>query len=136
VLQWIRLIWGKRGEMMILKSLLKWIIPFGPLWNMGTSTKNQNKIRIKSEQILKYIAIYCLLVWYATVVHKIPSLEGTFYTFGLVWYFCLSSQKIKILTALYKQISIEQVVSFHESFGEHAKSWYSNNQTRHLEEHF
>ncbi len=44
------------------------------------------------------------------MVHKISSVEGNLFTFGLVYYFCPGSQKINFLTAQYKRISNEQGV--------------------------
>ncbi len=43
------------------------------------------------------------------MVHKISSVEGNLFTFGLICYFCPGSQKINILTAQYKQACMEYV---------------------------
>jgi hypothetical protein len=48
------------------------------------------------------------------VVHKIPSVEGNLFTFGLICYFCPGSQKIKIMTSKYKWISNKQGVRTEE----------------------
>ena len=51
------------------------------------------------------------------MVHRISSVEGNLFIFGLVCYFCPGSQKINILTAQYKRISNEQgelVLSVHQ----------------------
>jgi hypothetical protein len=44
------------------------------------------------------------------VVHKISSVEGNLFIFGLVYFFCPDGQKINILIAQYKQISNKQGV--------------------------
>jgi hypothetical protein len=65
----------------------------------------------------RLIFVYIWLLWgkpgslQKPVVHRISSVEGNLFIFGLVCYFCPGSQKINILTSQYKRISNEQAVS-------------------------